>query len=580
MYLCAMSVTVARTAGFCWGVRRAVDRVVTEIKKGDAPFRVYGPLVHNPQVIEALRDRGVATCSEPWDEAGGTLFLRTHGVTVEERERLSRLDLRLKDLTCPRVGRALSISMKMASRGYDVLIFGDPGHHEVKAILSAAGASGRVISSVDQVGELPELEKPFLLSQTTQNTREFIELLEALRRRWPGIEFAETICDSTAKRQKELRELMDKADAVVIVGGRNSANTGRLASIAGESGLPVFRVETHDELDPEALSGYRRVLLSAGASTPEWSIRKVRERLLEIQGQSSGAGWIRSGFRNLVFSGAHIPLIALFLALAQGATIGGHGWARAGLAAGFLLWSFTSFTAVLECRRITITSQKRQEFIRGHEGAMLFLAGAGLALAVVVSWGLGTAWMVWTAVAVLSCILYALPLIRENQFFDLLRRIPGSREVLFTVAWGFLVCVLPSVILAGMDFGPRLLVWPVSLAFLFFSRSLLIDLVDLQGDALLGMDTLPIHLGAARCRAILLAAAGSAAVVQLAAVFLEGLPPCAGSFAVAPVLLALAYLFLEKSHFPSELWVRVLSDGSLLLAGLVPYLLCTIQGVS
>jgi len=573
-----MSVIVARTAGFCWGVRRAVDRVVTEIKKGDAPFRVYGPLVHNPQVIEALRDRGVATCAEPWDESGGTLFLRTHGVTVEEREKLLKLNLRLKDLTCPRVGRALSIAGKRASQGYEVLIFGDPGHHEVKAILSAAGRSGRVISSVDHAGDLPRLEKPFLLSQTTQNAEAFELLIAELRKRWPDMEYANTICDSTSRRQRELRELVGKVDAVVIVGGNNSANTGRLASIAGETGLPVFRVETHEELDSEALSPYRRVLLSAGASTPEWSIRKVRERLLEIQGQSTRSGWVRSAFRNLVFSGAHIPLIALVIALAQGATIGGSGWARAGLAAGFLLWSFTNFTAVLECRRVTITSQKRQEFIRNHEGLMILSAVLGFLAAFALSLGLGVVWIAWTIVAVFSCLLYALPLIRENQFFDLLRRIPGSREILFTLAWSFLVCVLPAVALAGMEFGLRLLVWPFSLALLFFARSLLIDLVDLQGDALLGMDTLPLHLGADRCRIILLSAAATAAVVHMAAVFFGALPLCAGGFVLAPALLAFAYLFLERKPFPSELWVRVLSDGSLLLAGLVPFILCAIQG--
>lgn len=571
-----MSVIVARTAGFCWGVRRAVDRVVTEIKKGDAPFRVYGPLVHNPQVIEALRDRGVATCHEPWDQKGGTLFLRTHGVTAGERKRLSRLDLKLKDLTCPRVGRALSIAASRASRGFDVLIFGDPGHHEVKAILSVAGPSGRVISSVDQVEKLPELKKPFLLSQTTQNTEDYQELIDVLSRRWPGLQFASTICDSTARRQRELRELMRRADAVVIVGGRNSANTGRLATIAARGGLPVFTVETHEELDPEALSGYRRVLLSAGASTPEWSIRKVRERLLEIQGQSHGGVWIRTIFRNLVFSGAHIPVIALFLALAQGVSLGGAGWGTAGLAAGFLLWSFTSFTAVLECRGVSMTSQKRQEFIRNNEGLMLgagwFSLGVSLALGAL----LGTVWLVWTLAAILSCLLYALPLMRKNQFLDVIRSIPGSREVLFTLAWGVLVCVLPAVTLAGLDFGLKLMVWPLSLAFLFFARSLLIDLVDLQGDALLGMDTLPLHLGAARCRKILLTSAFTAAFVQVGAILGNGLPVCAVTFVLAPALLAFAYLYLERKPFPSELSVRVLSDGSLLLAGLVPYIVCSL----
>ncbi len=576
MYLRHMSVIVAKTAGFCWGVRRAVDSVVTEIKRGEGPFRVYGPLVHNPQVIEALKDRGVGTSPEPWDESGGTLFLRTHGVTVEERERLRKLPLKLRDLTCPRVGRALAIATKMSKLGYAVIIFGDSGHHEVKAILSSAGSSGRVISTLEEAVALPELKKPFLLSQTTQNCEAFAEILSLLKNRWPEMESSNTICDSTARRQDELRELMDKVDAVVIVGGRNSANTERLALIAGESGLPVFKIETHDELSPESMGEYRRVLLSAGASTPGWSIRKVREHLLEIQGQSSGAGWIRTAFRNFVFAGVQIPIIAVLIALAQGGTLGGSNWGVAGLAAGLLLWSFTNFTAVLECRRVTMTSQKRQEFFRTHDRRILGLAALSYLAAVVLAFTLGTAWMLWTIVVTLFCFLYALPLLRKNQLFDLLRSIPGSREILFTMAWSFLVCILPAVTLAGLDFSLRLLIWPVSLAFLFFSRSLFVDLVDLQGDALLGMDTLPLHLGAVRCRKILLACASAGGLVQIIVVVMGKVPPCALGFVVAPVFLILAYLRLEKQSFPSELSVRVISDGSLALAGLIPFLLCGI----
>jgi 4-hydroxy-3-methylbut-2-enyl diphosphate reductase len=571
-----MSVIVAKTAGFCWGVRRAVDSVVTEIKRGECPFRVYGPLVHNPQVTEALKDRGVGLSPEPWDETGGTLFLRTHGVTIEERERLGMLPVKLKDLTCPRVGRALAIAAKMSGNGYNVIIFGDPGHHEVKAILSSAGALGVVVSSVADVLKLPELRKPFMLSQTTQNSKAFLEILSALRNRWPDIEWSNTICDSTARRQKELRELLGRVDAVVVVGGRNSANTGRLALIAGETGLPVFRIERHDELDPQSLKLYRRILLSAGASTPGWSIRKVRERLLEIQGESTGAGWIRTVFRNLVFSGVHIPFIALMIALAQGETLGGTGWSTAGLAAGLLLWSFTNFTAVLECRRVTMTSQKRQEFIRTHERILFAIAAFSFLGSAVLSCLLGTAWLVWAAVATLFCFAYALPLLKRSHFSDLLRAIPGSREIMFTLAWSFLVCILPAVSLAGLDFSLRLLIWPVSLALLFFSRSLFLDLVDLQGDALLGMDTLPIHLGADRCRKILLASATAVIVVQASAVVLGKFPLCALGFVAAPVLLIWAYIRLEKESFPSELSVRVISDGSLVIAGLIPYLLCSV----
>lgn len=270
-----MSVTVAKTAGFCWGVRRAVDKVVYEIKKGRGPFRVYGPLVHNPQVLEALSERGVLCCDSPWNIRGGTLFLRTHGVTREERARLQNLPVNLRDLTCPKVGRALAIAGARASEGFDVLILGDPGHQEVKAILSCTGGKGIVIDGPSDIDALPELPRPFLISQTTQSTENYRLTIERLLQRWPSSESENTICGSTESRQAELRLLMEKADCVVVVGGQRSANTARLASIAGESGLPVFLVENESQIPAEEIRKYRRVLLTAGASTPGCGTREV-----------------------------------------------------------------------------------------------------------------------------------------------------------------------------------------------------------------------------------------------------------------------------------------------------------------
>ena len=119
-----MSVIIARTAGFCWGVRRAVDLVLAELRRGEGPYAVYGELVHNPQVLKALEERGVSVCVDPCEMHSGTLFLRTHGTTVEQRERLTSLPVRIRDLTCPRVGRVLSLAKKACASGRDVIILG------------------------------------------------------------------------------------------------------------------------------------------------------------------------------------------------------------------------------------------------------------------------------------------------------------------------------------------------------------------------------------------------------------------------------------------------------------------------
>ena len=120
-----MSVITARTAGFCWGVRRAVDMVLAELRKGNDPYAVYGELVHNPQVLRALEERGVSISTSPEDMDQGTLFLRTHGTVLERRRQLNRLPLKIRDLTCPRVGRVLAIAKKKSREGYDIIVLGD-----------------------------------------------------------------------------------------------------------------------------------------------------------------------------------------------------------------------------------------------------------------------------------------------------------------------------------------------------------------------------------------------------------------------------------------------------------------------
>jgi len=569
-----MSVTVARTAGFCWGVRRAVDKVVYEIKKGRGPFRVYGPLVHNPQVLEALSERGVASCDDPWDIQGGTLFLRTHGVTREERARLQGLPVNLRDLTCPKVGRALAIAGARASEGCDVLILGDSGHQEVKAILSCTGGRGTVIEGPSGVAALPDLSRPFLISQTTQSTENYRLTLEKLCERWPSCESENTICGSTESRQAELRLLMEKADCVVVVGGQRSANTARLTAIAGESGLPVFQVENEDQIPADGIRKFRRVLLTAGASTPGWSICRVRARLLEIQGAGRVSGLLPSLFSSLVYSGFQVPLAAVFIGLAQQKVLGGRGWLGASLCAGLLLWAFTGISAVLGSRNLEITSQERQEFMKRHSGVLFPIYMAAALAAVLLSFSLGGWWIPSVLGAVVLFFFYCLPLTRKPFIPHGFWSIPGSREALFTLGWGFFLSLLPALTLTHSGGLFAMFLWPLSLMALFFARSLFVDLVDLQGDALLGMDTLPLNLGGKRCRSLLLLCCGIASLVQFAGWAAGFLPPCSLGFTVAPALLGIGLFFLERDLFYPEIGIRMVADGSLLAAGLFPLLIC------
>lgn len=567
-----MSVITARTAGFCWGVRRAVDLVLAELKNGNRPYAVYGELVHNPQVLEALKDKGVGICSEPEEMHKGTLFLRTHGITIEEQKMISSLPLHLKDLTCPRVSRALAIARKKSAEQYDVLILGDPTHQEVKSILSYGGSSARVISGPLDVGNLPELSKPFLLSQTTQNTQKYEETKKALMIRFPNLEHACTICESTSTRQEELRELCGEVDCVVVVGGRSSANTARLAEIAREEGLPAFIVETHDELNAELLGQYDDILLAAGASTPSWSIRKVREHLLEIQGNRLRSGKFRNFLQAMVFGNFHILPITFATGYASSIILGGVGWFTSVIAASLFLFAVHTATSVLESGYSRPSGLRRQEFIRKHRFLLTICAISAFAGSLGISLFLSPIWLYVLGIMLLAFLFYSIPLIRKTYPFRGLRTIPGSRDLMFAGAWSFLLALLPGFISAGSTITVGSVLWAGALFFLFLDRCLLADLVDMQGDALMGLDTIPILAGREKSVILFRCCFVLATVLPASGIAIGCLPAHASAIAFGLISLAVGYFYLSRSPFPSEFSKRIIADGSLFIAGFAPIL--------
>jgi len=571
-----LGVITARTAGFCWGVRRAVDMVLAALREGDEPYAVYGELVHNPQVLEALAGRGVGICGDPASMEGGTLFLRTHGTTLEKMRELSGLPLKIRDLTCPRVGRVLSLAGKKAAEGYDVVILGDPGHQEVKCIVSYGGPGAVVVRGPEDVERLDDLKKPFLLSQTTQNTEVWEETRRRMVRRFPGLKWSRTICGSTDRRQEELRKLCGRVDCVVVVGGKNSANTARLVEIAREEGLPAFHVETHEDMDPDKLGKYGEILLTAGASTPSWSIRKVRERLLEIQG-SLGTGRARRFLGNCVFGNFHVLPVAFVLAAAGACVMKIEEWFMPALASSLFLFAAHLLNSVLESGYSHPSRLGRQEFLRRHRTLFTLLAVAAFAGSLAVSFFLPMPWPVLLVMMLLVFLLYSLPLVRNGNPPGGLRNLPGSRDLIFAGAWSFLLAIVPGFVYGGFESGTVL--WAAMLFFLFLGRGLLADLVDLRGDALMGMDTIPIHAG--RERSVMFFW-GCVVVTLLLLAFgvLSGeLEASMSWFAAGPLALAAGYVLLGLVPFPSEQAKRAAADGSLLLAGLLPVLARSLGGI-
>ena len=275
-----MNVVVAKSAGFCWGVRRAVDLARKTAASAGTTVYTDGPLIHNEHQMQRLHETGVVECPDPATlPEGATLIVRAHGISPERRRLLESLPITLVDATCPDVAKIQRIVRQAADGGATVLILGDPGHAEVVALLGCAGPRGRVVTSPQDVEALPsDLGNVCFVSQSTQPEATFEATAAAVTRRFPGASIVNTICHATRNRQGELDSLAEDCDAFVVVGSPASANTQRLAQLASRL-KPTVVVDSADQLDPGDFAGVATVVVTAGASTPDFLIEAVTARL-------------------------------------------------------------------------------------------------------------------------------------------------------------------------------------------------------------------------------------------------------------------------------------------------------------
>lgn len=276
-----MDVIVAASAGFCWGVERAVTKARELLAEGKGAVRTDGPLIHNERMMAQLRREGVDVAADPEAHRDGVLVVRAHGIPPGRRERLRKLRVTLADATCPDVARIQRTVEKYASQDFHVLIFGDTGHAEVVGLEGYARGRGHVISGPGDVRRLPELKNVCLVAQSTQFPPAFEKVAAAVRGRFPGAVVIDTICRATRARQEEMVQMARKVDAIVVVGGPHSANTLRLVQLA-RSHKPTFHVQSAAQIDRSAIGRYERVGLTAGASTPGFVIEEVRQALETI----------------------------------------------------------------------------------------------------------------------------------------------------------------------------------------------------------------------------------------------------------------------------------------------------------
>ncbi len=288
-----MKVIRSQSAGFCWGVERAIDIAAKFANEGRHPVYTDGPLIHNKQMMDKLTQKGIREVGDYQsttavevshnEEDEPIMVVRAHGISPERRKYLKGLDMEFRDATCPDVGIIAGKIRMHAKKDFSTVIFGDPKHPEVMGLMGYTEGKGHVIQSTEDIDELPKMEKVCLVSQSTMFTHEFAELSNHLKIEYPEAVVIDTICGATKERQTGVVELASGgAEAIVVIGGKHSANTRKLALLAQQQKLPTYHIETWDDLDVEEIKHFETVGVTAGASTPDFIIDDVCKKLEAI----------------------------------------------------------------------------------------------------------------------------------------------------------------------------------------------------------------------------------------------------------------------------------------------------------
>ncbi len=281
----AIEIKIASSLGFCFGVRRAIE-MVEDTAREKGPIDSLGSVVHNPVVVERLRSEGVETVAGFESVSAPFVAITAHGAGPEVYRTIQRRGLDLVDTTCPIVAKAQRAARRLVNEGFKVIIYGDEHHPEVRGVLAWTKGKGVVLADSDRPIAIPR-RKVALLSQTTKSEAAFTQFIARFLthnlEHINEVRIINTTCPETEERYEAARRLAGEVDLMIVIGGRNSANTAKLAAVCRATGSETYQVERESDIDPAWLRGKRVVGITAGASTPDESVRAVIERLRELE---------------------------------------------------------------------------------------------------------------------------------------------------------------------------------------------------------------------------------------------------------------------------------------------------------
>jgi (E)-4-hydroxy-3-methyl-but-2-enyl pyrophosphate reductase len=577
-----MRIFLADTAGFCMGVKRAVNIGLELAARQKGGIYTIGPLIHNPQTVEMLELKGIKVIKDISEVKSGTIIIRAHGMTPESKKRIEGSGLGFSDATCPLVVRIQKTIKRYADAGYVIVIVGDKGHAEVEGLLGYASGRGTVIEKEDDLVEVPS-GKLCVVAQSTQNRTFFEIIVNELIKHRDDIKVFDTICDATTERQEEVRMLAAKVDAMVIVGGRNSANTRRLAEISSSLGVKTFQVENENELEEKEIAGCENIGVTAGASTPNWVIEKVMDRLNIISNKRQNLP-----YEWLLRTGAAIVKSDMLVGIGAGllcfSTIVLQDVKPVLMISAFLS-SFISSCYVFGIHILNHYTDReyaqykesyKLTFLDKHKNLLVILGVVSLFCAILMSLRLGVIPFVILLFASVSGLIYSFKIvpapIAKIVKITRLRDIPASKNLLTALAWCVIIAFVPVFEMQRTLDAEKWRQLAIVMAFTFtlvFTRSTLLDVRDIQGDLMLGNETIPILLGKKRTRILLLAILLTCSVVLVFAVW-RGWVTSLGYFLIAPIAYCIAYMFdYRRRHIYHGVRTEIAANVSFFISGAI-----------
>ncbi len=501
-----MKIELIKHSGFCVGVRTAVNKVVEEIDKCDEEILIHGPLIHNPQIVAILEKRGLKQIDDSYDINNRIVAVRTHGITKQEFRKIKNTAKRIINLTCSKVAYVQGIVKKYSSDGYFTIILGDKNHAEVEGISSHATSGFFIVSNLEEIPNIPDAKKYLLVSQTTLDIEFFDQAIPLIQKKFKEVHIINTICTATGNRQGNLyNSIKEGADAIVVVGGKNSANTKRLAQIGRENKIRTFHIETEEELIPADFKDVKHTVVSAGASTPSWIINNVLEKLYEINFKNRTIlfNFIKSFMEFIIRTNIFSALTTVFLTMnLMPCTLFQCDFRMPFLSAAFIfiMYSINNFLGSKESQLSKPFKYKLYTKYKYLLSGLTFIALVYY-LYIASQFGILTSILYYIAFA--SGVLYALPVtkkIASNILKKSLRIIYGAKSVLASIGWAIVALLIPFIE-KPYDYTEFLALF-IIISSIIIVRNVLLDLLDYHGDKLLGIGTFPTIFGMKNTRLI------------------------------------------------------------------------------